>query len=132
MKEQCKADRRTVAFGDDDFCLGCRPEQMRTEYVPVEAHCVGKPLICCQGPDETNDEVEVFGDCAAHGADHTGSPCTNRRAMRGHNTPSANPDITSAAAISFQFCIGSPRIKADAVMPNMGTSRASGATEAAG
>ena len=40
--------------------------------------------------------------------------------------------MTSAAASNFQLCKGSPKNKADAPMPNTGTSKAMGATVAAG
>jgi hypothetical protein len=52
--------------------------------------------------------------------------------IRGHSTFSASPASTSAAATNFQPGSGSPSQNAEAPMPNTGTSRAIGATAAAG
>jgi peptide-methionine (S)-S-oxide reductase len=52
--------------------------------------------------------------------------------QRGQNTITASPPSTSAQAPSFQPGMASPRLSAEALMPNTGTSSAIGVTVAAG
>ena len=58
--------------------------------------------------------------------------CSTQRRRCGHSRLSARPPITSAAASSFQPGSDSPSQKAEAPMPNTGTSSAMGVTVAAG
>ena len=70
--------------------------------------------------------------CSAGSNQRAAARVRIRCSSRGHNVLMASPAMTKAAASSFQAGKGSPRINADAPMPNTGTSSAMGLMDAAG